>query len=108
MCQPFGKQCSQPLRVTRPTQLQCRASIVSKSTLPEEFQENKGYKLQFVVFSRLAPEQTTDTLREHLPEHEAYLKGLGDRLAFHGPFLNAEVRWPGGTGSIFANKQEYA
>jgi hypothetical protein len=64
---------------------------VSKTTLPEEFQEQNGYKLQFVVFSRLAPEQTTAILREHLPGHEAWLKGLGKQLAFHGPFLNAEA-----------------
>lgn len=71
--------------------MQCSASIVSRSTLPDEFKE-PGHKLQFVVFSRLAPEQTTDKCREHLPEHNAWLKGLGDQLAFHGPFLNAEVR----------------
>jgi hypothetical protein len=64
---------------------------VSRSTLPDEFQEDNGYKLQFVVFSRLAPEKTTAILRDHLAEHEAWLQGLGDKLAFHGPFLNAEV-----------------
>lgn len=75
----------------RSTCVHCSASIVSRSTLPDEFKE-PGHKLQFVVFSRLAPEQTTDKCREHLPEHEAWLKGLGAQLAFHGPFLNAEVR----------------
>lgn len=75
----------------RRQQLQCRASIVSRSNLPAEYQESNGYKLQFVVFSRLAPDQTTAILREHLTDHEAWLKALGDQLAFHGPFLNAEV-----------------
>lgn len=73
-------------------QLQCSASIVNKTNLPEEFAEANGYRLQFVVFSRLAPEQTTSILQEHLSEHEKWLKALGDQLAFHGPFLNAEVR----------------
>lgn len=72
----------------------CSASIVSRSTLPDEFKE-PGHKLRFVVFSRLAPEKTTDLCREALPEHEAWLKGLGDQLAFHGPFLNAEASYYG-------------
>jgi hypothetical protein len=65
---------------------------VSRTSLPDEYKESNGYKLQFVVFSRLAPEQTTAILREHLTDHEAWLKGMGDQLAIHGPFLNAEVR----------------
>lgn len=81
----------QTLKARNRRQLQCRASIVSRSTLPDEFKEDNGYKLQFVVFSRLAPAKTTAILREHLAEHEAWLQGLGGKLAFHGPFLNAEV-----------------
>lgn len=81
----------QPLKARIRRQLHCRASIVSRSTLPDEFKESNGYKLQFVVFSRLAPEKTTAVLKEHLADHEAWLQGLGDQLAFHGPFLNAEV-----------------
>lgn len=64
---------------------------MSRTNLPEEFAEANGYRLQFVVFSRLAPEKTTSILQEHLPEHEKWLKALGNQLAFHGRFLNAEV-----------------
>jgi hypothetical protein len=80
-------QQARPMR----TRLSCNASIVSRGNLPDEFKEHNGFKLQFVVFSRLTPDHSTATLQPHLPEHEAWLKGLGDKLAFHGPFLNAEV-----------------
>lgn len=82
--------------------MQCKASIVSRSNLPDEYKEQNGYKLHFVVFSRLAPEQTTAVLREHLPDHEAWLKGLGEQLAFHGPFLNAEVQTQAESGCTYA------
>lgn len=68
---------------------------MSRTNLPEEFAEANGYRLQFVVFSRLAPEKTTSILQEHLPEHEKWLKALGNQLAFHGRFLNAEASYYG-------------
>jgi hypothetical protein len=73
-----------------------RASIVSRSTLPEEFSEARGYQLSFVAFSRLGPERKLEELQQHLPEHETWLRGLGDQLVLHRPFLNAEVGQAGG------------
>lgn len=33
--------------------------MVSKESLPEQYKDEKKYKLHFVCFTRLAPEQTT-------------------------------------------------
>lgn len=39
------------------------ASMVSRDSIPEQYKDARKYKLQFVCFTRLAPEQTTAKCR---------------------------------------------
>ncbi|WIA44595.1 hypothetical protein OEZ86_007315 [Tetradesmus obliquus] len=85
--------------------------MVSRDSLPEQYKDNAKYKLHFVCFSRLAPEQTTAALQEALTKHHEWLKVQQQqgRVAFHGDFLNPEaVNYGSGMYALFADSTQEA
>ncbi|KAF6254858.1 hypothetical protein COO60DRAFT_1703116 [Scenedesmus sp. NREL 46B-D3] len=107
-----GRRPAAPFKAVRST---CRTvprvrvkanSMVSRDSLPEQYKYADKYKLHFVCFSRLAPEQTTAALQEALPQHQQWLRQQQQqgRLAFHGDFLNPEAdNYGSGMYALFAD-----